>query len=87
MVSKEEILDSIRRLAKEDGGATPGMATFEARTGIRRDDWRGVHWRNWGDAVVEAGLTPNELTSRIDNDTLLRRYALMAREARPGSHG
>jgi len=33
-----------------------------------------------GEAVREAGFTPNTLTPRIDEAVLLRRYALLARE-------
>jgi hypothetical protein len=43
-------------------------------------DWFGKIWRSWGDAVRDAGLQANELTARIDDDQLLRRYAQLTRE-------
>lgn len=56
------------------------MRTFEKETGIRHADWFGRYWPSWGEAVREAGLRPNTLTPRIDNDRLLDRYLLLARE-------
>ncbi len=36
----------------------------------------------WGDAIREAGLSPNEFTAAYDNTTLLDCYARLAREMR-----
>ena len=78
--SKARILAEIKRVAAELDGATPGMRTFEGHTGIRRSVWRGVYWRDWSEAIREAGLSPNAVTPRTDEIELLRRYALLARE-------
>jgi hypothetical protein len=53
---------------------------FERETGIRHADWFGIFWRSWGDAVKEAGFTPNTITGKIDEDELLRHYCSLARE-------
>lgn len=79
-MTKEEILSEIRRTAGENGGSPLGIKTFERETGIRRNDWSGIHWRSWGDAVREAGLEANTLTPRIVEEEFLQRYALLSRE-------
>jgi hypothetical protein len=77
---KEDILSEIRRLAAENGGVTPGMKTFGRQTGIRQEEWSGVYWRNWGDAVREAGLSANAMMGRIEDEEFLKSYALLTRE-------
>ena len=79
-MTKGEILSEIQRVAAANNGAAPGMGMFEQETGVRRHDWQGVHWRSWGDAVREAGLTPNTLQPRIDDEEYLRHYALVTRD-------
>lgn len=79
-MTKEEILNEIRRTAAENGGAPLGIKSFERHTGIRQDDCLGVYWRSWGDAVREAGLEANAMTARIDDQQFLERYALLTRK-------
>lgn len=79
-MNRAEILDEIRRTAEENGGSPLGQRSFERATGIRHVDWFGVYWRAWGDAVQEAGYTPNVLTGKIDEDELVRRYCSLVRE-------
>lgn len=69
MHSKEEILEEIRRTAEENGGTPLGRVRFEKETGIARYDWMGKYWARWGDAVDEAGFSPNEKQG-IRQDTL-----------------
>ena len=75
IVMREEILGEIRRLAKTNGGQPPGFRAFERETGIRVSAWRGVYWARWGDAVAEAGLTPNAKTVKFDEQTVLGKIA------------
>jgi Meiotically up-regulated gene 113 len=79
-VKKEHILTEITRTATANGGVPLGEARFEAETGIKRMDWFGKHWPKWGDAVREAGFTPNELKKALEADKLLGKYAQFARE-------
>ena len=79
-MTKAEILAEIKRTATQNAGVALGMRTFERETGIRQADWLGIHWRSWGDAVTEAGFAPNTLTPKIEEEELLRRYSLLARE-------
>jgi Meiotically up-regulated gene 113 len=59
-MDKERIIAEIRRTAEDNGGVPLGQNTFADVTGIGEWEWRGKYWRNWGEAVLEAGLTPNQ---------------------------
>lgn len=80
MVTKNHILDEIRRTAKENGGMPLGTRRFYAETGIKQSDWIGKHWARWNDAVREAGFEPNALQAAFEDDLLLERLALLTRE-------
>jgi len=79
-MTKAEILSKIRQTAAENGGVPLGVRLFERQTGIRQGEWFGIHWRSWGDAVREAGLTVNPLSQRISDDDLLASYAQLTKE-------
>ena len=79
-MNKQHILDEIRRTAKDNGGVPLGVDRFEAETGIREAAWRGRFWARWGDAVREAGLTPNTLRPKTDEDVLLVQLGMFVRE-------
>jgi hypothetical protein len=72
---RERIISEIQRLAKANGGIPPGRQSFESETGIRVGDWYGVYWARWGDAVAEAGFTPNERQAKFDRDAMLSHVA------------
>lgn len=74
MSHREEIINAIQRLAAANGQA-PGRQAFEAATGIKQSSWSGIYWARWGDALVEAGLTPNSLRTKADTELLLRKIA------------
>lgn len=76
---RERILSEIKRLAAASAGKAPGRLAFEAETGIRVHEWYGVYWARWGDAVAEAGLSPNVMQKRLDRDAMLREIAQAAR--------
>lgn len=78
-VTREEILQEIRRTTADNGGQPLGIRTFERETGIRPSLWFGVYWRSWGDAVTEAGFAPNQPTSKIPDEQLLESYCLLTR--------
>lgn len=79
-MTKQEILNEVRRTAADNGGTPLGLARFQRETGISRDEMLGVHWRNWGDALREAGFDANKLNARIEDALLLERYALLTCE-------
>lgn len=78
--TKQHILAEIRRTARANGGRALGKARFEQDTGIRYADWFGRYWTRWGDAVAEAGLAPNQMQERLQDEYLLTRYAGVVRE-------
>lgn len=73
-VGREHILDEIRRTAEENGGTPLGVARFGEATGISQWEWQR-YWPRWGEAVSEAGLRPNEMQARFDDDEVLARLA------------
>jgi len=79
-ITKEHILAEIRRTAAENGGVPLGQARFSTETGIRYSDWHGRHWARFGDAVREAGFTPNKTNAAYSDEELLEKLAVLARE-------
>jgi hypothetical protein len=79
-MDKQFILEQIRRTAKASGGVALGKARFLQETGIREADWFGKFWSRWGDAVLEAGCTPNTLQSPFDEQELLEKFTSLIRE-------
>jgi Meiotically up-regulated gene 113 len=80
VVSKASIVDEIRRTTLENGGTPLGLARFQTETGIRKSEILGVHWARWGDALGEAGYSPNQLKQAYSNQDLIRYYANLAAE-------
>jgi hypothetical protein len=78
-VSKERIISEIRRLAAASNGDPPGTQAFKRATGIKESEWRGRHWVNWGQALTEAGYTPNSWVVQIPEDVLLENLAIHVR--------
>ena len=79
-MTKQHIIEEIRRTAELNGGKPLGWKKFEGETGIRYHDWFGKHWKSWGDALREAGFQANTMQGPISEDELLERYASLARE-------
>jgi hypothetical protein len=79
-MDRDHILDEIRRLAEENGGAPVGRERFERESGIRESDWSGKFWVRWNDAVREADYEPNQLNTAHDEDYMLGAYVDLVRE-------
>jgi len=79
-IDKQQTLDEIRRTAAANGGAPLGTQRFLAETGIKQTDWIGRYWARWGDAVREAGLTPNQMNGAYDESFILENYAKLTLE-------
>lgn len=79
-MSRDEILESIRRIAAQNGGIAPGKQRFERETGIRESEWSGRFWARWSDAVQEAGLSVNKLQGAYHDDDILAPLAALVRE-------
>jgi hypothetical protein len=76
----QHILEEIKQTAKANGGVPLGRNRFFTETGIKESDWYGKHWVRWGDAVREAGITPNQITKAYDEELLISKLITLARE-------
>lgn len=79
-MTKNHILDEIRRTAAENGGVPLGMQRFSTVTGIRKADWLGRHWARWGNALIEAGFQPNTFAAALPEADLLAKLANLTQE-------
>src|SRR5438270_10258909 len=75
---REQIISEIRRIARENGGAPPGMLQFARKSGIRKSAWMGRIWPRWSDALREAGFAPNPACPRLEDDDMLAAIAEVA---------
>jgi hypothetical protein len=76
---RERIINEIRRLAKANGDQPPGRRLFESETGIPESAWFGVYWPRWGDAVAEAGFTPNTKNQKHEEQFVFTKLAQACR--------
>lgn len=79
-MDKNYILSEIKRTAEANGGIPVGKQKFFALTGIKEADWSGKYWARWGDAVIEAGYTPQEMQTAFSDEHVLGQYAEAFRE-------
>lgn len=79
-MEKQEILDEIKRTSKSNNGKALGLQRFERATGIKRADWWPHHWLRWSDALIEAGLAPNQLNVAISNDEVILKLIALIKE-------
>ncbi len=70
-MNKFHILKEIKRTAEDNNGEPLGIRTFFKETGIKESDWKGKYWTRWGDAIQEAGFTPNQLTQAYSDQHLM----------------
>ncbi len=78
-ITKQDILDAIRRTTKENGGTPLGEGRFVAETGIKPYDWKKF-WARFGDAHKEAGFASNRLTSAYDNEFIIKKMIGLIRK-------
>lgn len=79
-MDKQHILDEIRRTAKANSGKALGRRAFKSETGIRVTDWNPHYWLRWGDALSEAGFSPNKFKEAFDENEVIEKYAGFVRE-------
>ena len=78
-MTKQDILEAIRRTAKENEGKPLGTSKFEKETGIKAYEWE-KYWARFGDAQKEAGFTPNRLQEAYTNEFLIEKLITLARK-------
>ncbi len=81
-MTKEHILDEIKRTASANGGVALGVRRFETETGIKHSDWFGRYWARWSEALSEAKISPNQMKPAYGEDVLLEKLIALARELR-----
>jgi hypothetical protein len=79
MPSKQDILNEIVRTASENGGKPLGSRRFEREASVTSNDW-GRYWARFGDALKEAGFTPNELQEAHPTDFLIEKLVPLIRK-------
>ena len=80
IIEKNFLVSEIQRTAKENDGQPLGSRRFQEETGITVAKWRGRYWRNWSDALSEAGFEPNKPNERTDDSYLVHRLAMLAQK-------
>jgi len=81
-MDKQYIISEIQRTAIENNGKPLGVQSFEKITGIKKYDWFGKHWVKWGDALKEAGFSPNQLNIAFTDDFVIEKLCELIRELR-----
>ncbi len=81
-LSKEAIVKAYQDLVKKRAGRLVGGAVFARETGISVYYWNGGYWRSWSAFQQDLGFKPNAPTARIDDQTLLQRFANLTVELR-----
>lgn len=79
-MNRQHIINEIIRTAKENNGIPLGSDRFETETGIKCCEWRGKYWAKWNDAIKEAGLKPNKMTTAYDESWLIEQFISLVRE-------
>lgn len=77
---KRRVTDEIKRIAAKNDGRAPGREKFESETGIKVSDWYPHLWLRWGDALSEAGFSPNKMQRALSDDAVLEKYIGLVRE-------
>jgi hypothetical protein len=79
-MTKEQILNEIRRITAANNGLPPGSQRFKTETGIGESAWSGKYWARWGDALREAGFSPNVWQVPHSDDVFIQSYIRLIRE-------
>ncbi|HUD03892.1 MAG TPA: GIY-YIG nuclease family protein [Candidatus Paceibacterota bacterium] len=79
MVTKEKILEEIKRTAKENNGVPLGTSRFEQATGIKPHEW-SKYYARFGDAQKDAGFSPNQLQGSYPEDFLIAKIIELIRK-------
>jgi hypothetical protein len=79
-MNKEQIILEIQRTASENGGVPLGLRAFKSETGIAQHSWVGKYWRNWSDALKDAGFKPNHPNVAPEKSFLILSLARLTRK-------
>jgi hypothetical protein len=79
-MTKQHILEEIKRTAEVNKGKPLGKIRFAQDTGIKDTDWEGRYWARWSDALREAGYEPGAMQEAYGESHLLDNLADYIRE-------
>lgn len=81
MLTRENILNKIQTLTKNNGGKTPSEKNFYEYVEIGIYDLHKLGWVNYGELVHEAGLTPNKFDkTKYSHEQLCELFVGVIRE-------
>ena len=80
-ISKQKILEAIRKAAEENGGKPLGEVKFRKETGINQNDYC-KYWARFGDAQREAGFEPNQFQIGYSNEFISEKIIGLIRKIR-----
>ncbi|MFA6446849.1 MAG: GIY-YIG nuclease family protein [Patescibacteria group bacterium] len=78
-ITKQDILDAIRKTAEKNGGSPLGAARFESESGFKPYDWEKF-WTKFGDAQREAGFVPNQFSFAYADELLIQKLIDLIRK-------
>ncbi len=81
-VTKDSLIAEIKRTAIENGSIPLGEVAFRRETGVSQASWRGIYWRNWGEAVQEAGYAANKKNEAFDQTYVVTSLVELMRKTR-----
>src|SRR2546426_3193508 len=79
-MTKDHILQEIKRTAEANGGVPLGWRRFAKEVGIKDGDWIDKYWARWSGALREAGYAPNQLTVAYPEALVLEKFIQLIRE-------
>src|SRR3990167_7543557 len=80
MLTKEEIIKELQVFTVDSGGQTPSEKKFLENSNVGIMD-RRRYWPNYGELVLEAGLTPNKFDkTKYSKDQLILVFIKIMRE-------
>ena len=79
MVTRDQFITEIRRIAEKYGGKPPGRSSFESESGFPKSNWEGIFWSKWSDALIEAGFEPNQRFSKIEDEMIFEKLIPLCR--------
>lgn len=79
-MDRHDIVREIKRTAQSNDGQPLGAKRFQDETGIKESDWFDKYWRNWGDALLEAGFRPNQMQTAYEETALIKALLDLPRE-------
>ncbi len=79
-MDKQQIIKEIKRTAEQNGGIPLGKDRFATETGIEFTDWYGKFWARWGDALIEAGYSPNKFIGPYTDEWVIEKLISLIRE-------